>query len=79
MREQSSNIVDQAELVSTELIRAAILWHEMWHDGLEDASKHYFAEKNIPAMYDVLEPLHEMVERVRGRVVIWLTRRALSP
>jgi FKBP12-rapamycin complex-associated protein len=57
-------MVVKAELVSTELIRAAILWHEMWYDGLEEASKHYFADSNIPGMFEVLEPLHELVEKV---------------
>jgi hypothetical protein len=64
MREHSINIVDQATMFATELIRAAILWHEMWYDGLEEASKYYFADGNIPGMFDVLEPLHDMVERV---------------
>jgi hypothetical protein len=67
MREHSNVIVDQAEMISTELIRAAILWHEMWYDGLEEASKYYFADQNIPGMFQVLEPLHEMVERVSTR------------
>nr|ODN92931.1 atypical/PIKK/FRAP protein kinase [Cryptococcus depauperatus CBS 7855] len=62
MREHSQKIVDQAELVSTELIRAAILWHEMWYDGLEEASKHYFGDHDIPGMLSVLEPLHDLVE-----------------
>ena len=70
MREHSSTIVDQAELVSTELIRAAILWHEIWYDGLEEASKHYYADGNIPGMFEVLEPLHEMVEKVSVRRMI---------
>lgn len=64
MKEHSSKIVEQAQMVSTELIRAAILWHEMWYDGLEEASKYYFADGNIPGMFEVLEPLHEMVENV---------------
>ncbi|GMK56480.1 hypothetical protein CspeluHIS016_0303200 [Cutaneotrichosporon spelunceum] len=63
MREHSSTIVDQADLVSTELIRAAILWHEQWHEGLEEASKHYFADHNEEAMFEVLEPLHDMIEK----------------
>ncbi|WVQ81658.1 hypothetical protein IAT38_003783 [Cryptococcus sp. DSM 104549] len=62
MREHSPNVVDQAELVSTELIRAAILWHEIWYDGLEEASKHYFGDHDIPGMLAVLEPLHDLVE-----------------
>jgi serine/threonine-protein kinase mTOR len=30
---------EQALLVSRELIRVAILWHEQWHEGLEEASR----------------------------------------
>jgi hypothetical protein len=81
MKDHSREIVEQAELVSTELIRAAILWHEIWYDGLEEASKHYYADGNIPGMFEVLEPLHDMVERVRLRFVIlqrsWLIERDL--
>ena len=39
MREHSSALVQQAIMVSEELIRVAILWHEQWHEGLEDASR----------------------------------------
>lgn len=52
----------QAQLVSKELIRVAILWHELWHEGLEEASRLYFGEHNIEGMLKVLEPLHEMLE-----------------
>ncbi|RWS29930.1 hypothetical protein B4U80_02742 [Leptotrombidium deliense] len=63
MREHSSNLVQQAMLVSEELIRVAILWHELWHEGLEEASRLYFGEKNIKGMFETLEPLHAMMER----------------
>lgn len=53
----------QAQLVSKELIRVAILWHEMWHEALEEASRLYFGEHNIEGMLKVLEPLHEMLEQ----------------
>lgn len=49
--------------VSEELIRVAILWHEMWHEGLEEASRLYFGERNVKGMFAVLEPLHAMMER----------------
>lgn len=52
----------QAQLVSKELIRVAILWHETWHEALEEASRLYFGEHNIEGMLKVLEPLHEMLE-----------------
>ncbi|KAG5734545.1 Phosphatidylinositol 3-kinase tor2 [Termitomyces sp. T112] len=62
MREHSPTIVSQALIVSRELIRVAILWHELWHEGLEEASRHFFTEKNPDGMIAALEPLHEMLE-----------------
>ncbi|KAB2095069.1 hypothetical protein ES319_A01G009900v1 [Gossypium barbadense] len=62
VRQHSGVLVDQAQLVSKELIRVAILWHELWHEGLEEASRLYFGEHNIEGMLKVLEPLHEMLE-----------------
>lgn len=49
--------------MSDELIRVAILWHELWHEGLEEASRLYFGERNVKGMFDTLEPLHAMLER----------------
>ncbi|KAF4122215.1 serine/threonine-protein kinase mTOR [Geosmithia morbida] len=63
MRQHSANLVAQAELVSHELIRVAVLWHELWHEGLEEASRLYFGDKNIEGMFATLEPLHELLER----------------
>lgn len=39
MCEHSSTLVAQAVMISDELIRVAILWHELWHEGLEEASR----------------------------------------
>ena len=49
--------------VSEELIRVAILWHELWHEGLEEASRLYFSDRNVRGMFQTLEPLHAMIER----------------
>ena len=46
LREHNNMLVEQAKLVSEELIRVAILWHEMWYESLEEASKLYFGEKD---------------------------------
>jgi serine/threonine-protein kinase mTOR len=51
-------------MVSQELIRVAILWNELWQDGLEEASRLYFIDKNPNGMISHLEPLHEMLEKV---------------
>jgi FKBP12-rapamycin complex-associated protein len=53
----------QAQLVSKELIRVAILWHEMWHEALEEASRLYFGEHNVDGMLNCLAPLHALLER----------------
>lgn len=63
MSEHSPTLVSQALMVSEELIRVAILWHEMWHEGLEDASRLYFGERNIKGMFKILEVLHAMMDR----------------
>ncbi|XP_042007638.1 serine/threonine-protein kinase TOR-like [Salvia splendens] len=67
VRQHSGILVDEAQLVSTELIRVAILWHEMWHEALEEASRLYFGEHNIEGMLNVLEPLHQMLEEGAAR------------
>ncbi|KAF9437779.1 phosphatidylinositol kinase- protein kinase tor1 [Entomortierella beljakovae] len=63
MRLHSPTLVDQASMVSQELLRVAILWHEMWEDGLEEALtlNSQGGRNNIEIILDVLEPLHQMI------------------
>ena len=63
MRQHSARLVEQADLVSQELIRVAVLWHEQWHEGLEEASRLYFGDHNIEGMFSTLAPLHDMLDR----------------
>jgi phosphatidylinositol kinase/protein kinase (PI-3 family) len=72
MRDHSATLVDQAVLVSQELMRVAVLWHEMWHECLEEASRQYFGEHNIEAMFATLEPMHELLERVSAIFLLML-------
>lgn len=63
MRMHSPQLVDQSELVAHELIRVAVLWHEQWYEGLEDASRLYYGEHNTDKMFEVLAPLHDMLRK----------------
>ena len=63
MKTHSPRLVEQAGLVSHELIRIAVLWHEQWHEGLEEASRLYFGDQNITGMLETLEPLHDMLRK----------------
>lgn len=63
LRQHSAKLVEQADLVSHELIRIAVLWHEQWYEGLEEASRMYFGDHNIDGMLGVLNPLHEMLDK----------------
>nr|XP_022907797.1 target of rapamycin [Onthophagus taurus] len=56
-------LVNQAKMVSDELIRVAILWHEMWHEGLEEASRLFFGEDDVEGMLKILDPLHNKLAR----------------
>ncbi|KAF3011376.1 phosphatidylinositol kinase- protein kinase tor1 [Neopestalotiopsis sp. 37M] len=62
MRAHSPKLVEQADIVSHELIRVAVLWHEQWHEGLEEASRLYFGDHNIQGMFATLGPLHDQLE-----------------
>ena len=64
LRQHSALLVEQAQVVSLELIRVAILWHEAWHEALEEASQLYFGEQNVVGMLRVLAPLHHIIERM---------------
>lgn len=62
----------KANIVSHELVRVAILWHEMWHEGLEEASRLYFTNKDPHGMIAFLEPLHKMIEDVSPPHPWWM-------
>lgn len=63
MRAHSSTLVDQADMVSTELIRVSVLWHEMWYEALEDASRAYFNDHDVEKMFSILDPLNELMQK----------------
>ena len=63
LKAHSNDLVEEARMVSSELIRVAILWLELWHEGLEDASRLYYGEGNVSGMLDVLLPLHQQLEK----------------
>ncbi|RDL41871.1 ARM repeat-containing protein [Venustampulla echinocandica] len=63
MRQHSARLVEQADVVSHELIRVAVLWHELWHEALEEASRLYFGDRNIEGMFATLAPLHDMLDQ----------------
>ncbi|KAK0553866.1 phosphatidylinositol kinase- protein kinase tor1 [Tilletia horrida] len=63
IRKHYPDLVEQTEIVTRELIRVAILWHEMWNEALEEASRLYFTDHNIDGMFATLQPLHEILER----------------
>jgi phosphatidylinositol kinase/protein kinase (PI-3 family) len=62
LRQNSARIIDQALLVSQELVRVAIVWEEMWHESLEEASRQYFGDGNVAGMIDTLAPLYTALE-----------------
>ncbi|KAI9726194.1 MAG: phosphatidylinositol kinase- protein kinase tor1 [Chrysothrix sp. TS-e1954] len=63
MQSHSPRLVEQADLVSHELIRIAVLWHEQWHEGLEEASRLFFGEGDVEGMLNCLKPLHDLIDQ----------------
>lgn len=64
IRKRNEKLVEDALLVSRELIRVAILWHEMWHGELEESYKLCFINRDVEGMFKKLEPLHAMLAAV---------------
>jgi len=50
-------------MVSNELIRVAIQWHELWQEAIDEAFRFMFALRNVDAAIATLAPLHEMMRR----------------
>lgn len=59
MRKNKKQLVEEATLVSRELMKVAITPHELWYDGLEQAAQFYMDNQDINAMMTVLRELHE--------------------
>ena len=56
-------LIEQAQIISNELNRSAILLCEVWKEAIEEASRIYF-EKNEPqAMYQYIIPFHKDMEK----------------
>ena len=55
-------LIEQANMVSEELIRAAILLSEIWAEAIEDASRVYFGKYDGDLMINNLKDLHKRME-----------------
>ncbi|KAL7721887.1 Serine/threonine-protein kinase TOR [Entamoeba marina] len=62
IRKESGHLVQQAMLVSEELVGAAIIAQEMWHEAIEEASKEFYINKNFKQMMAVLQPMIEKLK-----------------
>ena len=63
LKRHHDEIVEQAEMVSRELVRVAVLWTEKWYESLEEASKLFFVNCRIEEMLNTLLPLHTELEK----------------
>ncbi|KAK0422862.1 hypothetical protein QR680_007831 [Steinernema hermaphroditum] len=70
LREAKASLFDEAKMVADEFVRCAILWHEQWHEALEEASRLYFHEKNPKAMLAKLKPLHMMISQAQQQLTL---------
>ena len=62
MRKHSNLLIDQAMLVSNELIRSAILLSESWSEAIEEASRIFFGNNDAESMINYLLPFHKGME-----------------
>lgn len=63
LRLTQSILIDQANMISSELIRAAILLSESWTEAIEEASRVYFAKNDAETMIGNLKDLHKRMQQ----------------
>jgi FKBP12-rapamycin complex-associated protein len=70
IKEVHPNLVIQAQLVSDELIRSAIVLTEIWNEAIEEASRVCFESGNPcgsggdpMGMVKIMMPFHKMMEK----------------
>ncbi|XP_045500144.1 serine/threonine-protein kinase Tor-like [Colias croceus] len=59
----SQTLVSEAAIISEELIKIAMLWHDQVYTALEDASRLYFSDKDYRGMFRTLDKMHAMLDR----------------
>ena len=55
-------LIEQATMISDELIRCAIVLAEIWNEAIEEASRIYFGQNDAKLMINYLAPYHKMME-----------------
>ena len=63
LKTTQSVLVDQAQIISDELNRSAILLAETWQEAIEEASRIYFGRNDGKAMYAYIEPYHALMKK----------------
>lgn len=56
-------LIEQAQIISDELNRSAILLDETWKEAIEEASRIYFERNEAEAMYQYIVPFHKEMEK----------------
>ncbi|KAJ2325401.1 phosphatidylinositol kinase- protein kinase tor1, partial [Coemansia sp. RSA 2681] len=59
LHDLSAEVVEEAEVVSRELIRITLLFPELWIETLDNASRLYYVYNNPVEMMNILKALHE--------------------
>lgn len=65
-RSHSARLVEETLLLSEELVQIAVLWEDRWYEGLEEASRLYYVDRDFSGMLTVLDNLYKQTV---GRVL----------
>lgn len=63
IKNQNANLVQQALLVSNELIRSAIVLTEIWNEAIEDGARVYFPDGDPMTFVKQMLPHHRLMEK----------------
>lgn len=61
LRRDNAVLVKEADTISSEMIRVAVLWSERWVQAIDEASKQYYDYKNIKKMLSIFNEMYKLM------------------
>ncbi|KAJ1919293.1 phosphatidylinositol kinase- protein kinase tor1 [Mycoemilia scoparia] len=62
LRDHNPGLIQEADMVSGELVRITELWFEHWYYGLEETSNLYFRHNDLVGMFQKLKVLYDLFQ-----------------
>jgi FKBP12-rapamycin binding domain len=71
LRKRNARLVEEAALVSIEMVKVAVTQAELWHEGLEEASRLCFGDGDMDAMLNRLQVCAHTIHTIHTQPLLF--------